>query len=133
MTSDELAKQLPVLETKIVYDSDIFTSNENYVAILTSLLNDSKYIYMETKYPYEDFSDYLLPTRYYNWQIRCCVELYNLADKTGFTNYAENGLSFSKLADGLSNEIMWKISSRVGVPKYTTTSTTTTTSDSESA
>lgn len=119
MTDGELLIQLPALKVKIPYDKDIFETNENWELILKEILNDSKYIYMETKYPYEDFTGYLLPERYYNWQLRCSVELYNLADKTGFSGYTENGLAFSKLSDGLSHEIMQKITSKVGVPKFT--------------
>lgn len=128
MTIEELDIQLPALKVKIPYDEDIFETTEIWTAILTDILNESKSIYMETKYPYEDFSGYLLPTRYYNWQLRCSVELYNLADKTGLTNYTENGIAWSKLSDGLSNELMWKINSKVGIPKFDETIT----SDSES-
>jgi hypothetical protein len=45
------------------------------------------------------------------------LELYQLADKQGLTNYAENSLTWSKLSDGLSNFLMNKLTSRVGVPK----------------
>ena len=58
-----------------------------------------------------------LPKKYYNWQLRCCIELYNLADKQGLTNYSENSLSWAKLTDGLSKDLMSKLTSKVGIPK----------------
>ena len=110
-------QQLERLKVKIPYDEDIFVSEENWINVLTDLLQDSRYILLETLYPFEDFTRLAIPTRYYNWQLRCCVELYNLADKQGITNYAENTISWTKLSDGLSNSLMNKLVSKVGVPK----------------
>lgn len=117
MTQELFEQQLDKLKVKIPYDEDIFESEENWVIVLTDLLNDSAYILLETLYPFEDFETYLIPIKYYNWQLRCCVELYNLADKQGITNYAENTISWTKLSDGLSNSLMNKINSYVGVPR----------------
>jgi hypothetical protein len=117
MNEEEEVTQLDKLKIKIPYDEDIFGSNENYLMVLNDLLEDSKYILLETLYPFNDFEDYAIPEKYYNWQLRCCVELYNLADKQGITNYAENSLSWTKLSDGLSNTLMNKIVSNVGTPK----------------
>lgn len=117
MTNEEIEIQMPKLKSKIKYDEDIFGTYNEYEEILLDLLDNSKSICLETLFPYNDFSSYLLPKKYYNWQIRCCIELYNLADKQGVTNYAENSLSWSKLTDGLSNDLMNKLTSRVGVPK----------------
>ena len=117
MNAETLATQLEKLQIKIPYDEDIFGSNENYLVVLNDLLEDSKNILLETLYPFDDFEDYEIPEKYYNWQLRCCVELYNLADKQGITNYAENSLSWTKLSDGLSNSLMNKINSYVGTPK----------------
>ena len=116
MTEEDLQEQLAKLKEKIPYDEDVFGSNETYEKVLTDLLNDSKDILLETLYPFEDFSDYAIPKKYYGWQLRCCVELYNMADKQGITNYSENSLSWAKLSDGLSNSLMDKIISNVGVP-----------------
>lgn len=110
-------QQLAKLKVKIPYDEDIFESEENWVNVLTDLLRDSRYILLETLYPFEDFSNLAIPSRYYNWQLRCCVELYNLADKQGITNYAENTISWTKLSDGLSNTLMNKLVSKVGIPR----------------
>ena len=110
-------EQLEKLKSRIPYDEDIFDNVENYQTALEELLEDSKSIALETLYPYEDTSEMDLPARYYNWQIRCCLELYQLADKSGLTNYAENGITWAKLSDGLSNFLMNKLISKVGVPK----------------
>ena len=117
MSEQVFAAQLAALKLKIPYDEDIFGSEANWEAILTDLLKDSCSILLETLYPFDDFTDYEIPERYYNWQLRCCVELYNLADKQGVTNYAENTISWTKLSDGLSNALMNKLNSRVGIPK----------------
>ena len=117
MTNEELEKQLPKLKTKIPYDEDIFGTIQSWEMVLKDLLDDSKFIALETLFPYEDWGEYLLPTKYYNWQLRCCVEKYNLADKQGLTNYSENSLSWSKLTDGLSTDLMCKLTSRVGIPR----------------
>lgn len=117
MNEEILEGQLEELKVKIPYDEDIFESEENWVNVLTDLLKDSAYILLETLYPFDDFATYLIPRKYYNWQLRCCVELYNLADKQGITNYAENTISWTKLSDGLSNSLMSKLTSKVGVPR----------------
>lgn len=117
MNEEILEQQLEELKVKIPYDEDIFESEENWVVVLTDLLKDSAYILLETLYPFDDFATYLIPRKYYNWQLRCCVELYNLADKQGVTNYAENTISWTKLSDGLSNSLMSKVTSKVGVPR----------------
>jgi hypothetical protein len=111
--------QLTKLKVKIPYDEDVFGTNENYEVVLNDLLEDSKNILLETLYPFTDFTDYEVPTQYKGWQLRCCVELYNMADKQGITNYSENSLSWTKLSDGLSNSLMNKIVSNVGVPRKT--------------
>lgn len=117
MTNEEMETQLPKLRERITYDEDIFGNTNVWENILKQLLEDSKFIALEVLYPYQDYSEFPLPKKYYNWQIRCCVELYNLADKQGFTNYTENSLSFTKLSDGLSNFLMNSLIPNVGIPK----------------
>lgn len=117
MTDEELEIQMPKLKTRIPYDEDIFVTNNQYEQILSDLLDDSKFICLEVLFPYEDFSEYPLPLKYYNWQIRCCIELYNLADKQGLASYSENTISWSKYTDGLSKDLMTKLTSKAGVPK----------------
>lgn len=117
VVNEDTDPQLLKLQSRIPYDEDIFGSQANYLAALGELLEDSKSIALETLYPYEDTSKMDLPSKYNNWQIRCCLELYNLADRVGLTNYSENGISWSKLSDGLSNTLMNKLISKVGIPK----------------
>lgn len=120
MQEEELAIQLPLLQDKIPYDEDVFEEEDNWELILNDLLTDSKSILLETLYPFDDdlvIEETPIPPKYYNWQLRCCVELYNMADKQGVVNYSENGLSWSKLVDGLSNSLMNKLNSHVGIPK----------------
>lgn len=112
--------QLNKLKNRIPYDADIFGSENVYLQVLSDLLVDSKYIALEILFPYEDYSEYELPSKYNNWQLRACIELYNLADKAGITNYSENGISWSKLSDGLSNKLMDGLTSKVGTPKRKT-------------
>lgn len=119
MLESEMKYQLESLKAKITYNEDIFGNENNYELVLKDLLNDSKAILLETLYPYEDFNlnTTPVPTKYYNWQLRCCVELYNLADKQGLVNYSENSLSWSKLVDGLSTFLMNKLTPKIGVIK----------------
>ena len=117
VVNEDTDPQLLKLQSRIPYDEDVFGSQANYLAALGELLEDSKSIALETLYPYEDTSEMDLPSKYNNWQIRCCLELYNLADKSGVVNYSENGIGWSKLSDGLSNFLMNKLTSKVGVPK----------------
>ena len=117
MTEEELSIQLPKLKERITFDEDIFGDTNAWEQVLKDLLDDSKAIALEVLYPYEDYSEFPLPKRYYNWQLRCCVELYNLADKQGFTSYSENGLGFGKLSDGLSNFLMNMLTSKVEIKK----------------
>lgn len=108
MPSDLKAIQEPKLKNKIPRNEDMFTQEE-YNSMIDDLLEDSYDIAMSLLYPLEDYSSYTLPTRYLGWQLRCCIELYNMADKQGFSSYAENGLSFTKLSDGLSNYLVSQI------------------------
>lgn len=108
---------LEELKKRIPYDEDIMISPQNYNDMLSSLLDDSKQIMLGKLFPFEDFSNYVIPPQYNNWLIRCSIELYNLADKQGITAYAENGLSWTKLSDGLSHWLMNQLIPRAGVPK----------------
>ena len=108
MDSKDINSQKEKLQRRIKYDADIWDNKKDYENALEDLLEDSENIGLSILYPFEDFSEKQFPKKYYNWQIRCCIELYNLADKQGITNYSENSLSWSKLTDGLSNDLMNK-------------------------
>ena len=116
MTDEELEIQLPELEKRIPFDEALHDSQEVYEQILTDLLNDSKFICLSLLFPFENYAEYKLPTRYYNWQLRACVELYNLADKISVKDYSENGISWSRLKDGLSVSLTDELPSKVYVP-----------------
>lgn len=105
------------LKSRIKYDKDIFGGFLNYQKVINDLLEDSKFIALATLYPYQDYSLMVLPPKYNNWQIRACIELYNMADKAAFISYSENGINFSKLTDGLSINLMNELTPRVGIPK----------------
>lgn len=109
--------QLEKLERRIKYDEDIFGSRENYEQVLNDLLEDSMYIGLSILFPFEDFSNIPFPNKYYNWQIRCCVELYNMADATNIASYSENGLSWTKFKSGLSQDLLNELMPKVGTPK----------------
>lgn len=117
MTQEELAIQLPALKLRIPFDEAYFTDNTEYEQVLTDLLNTSKSILFDKLFPFDDTVEYLVPARRYEWQLRCCVELFNLADKAGLTSYAENDISWTKVSDGLSRHLMNQLISNIGVPK----------------
>ena len=117
MTEEELAIQLPALKLRIPYDEAYFSSTTEWEQVLTDLLNTSKDILFDKLFPFDDTVEYVIPLRRYEWQLRCCVELFNLADKAGLTSYAENDLSWTKVSDGLSRGLMNQLISNVGVPK----------------
>lgn len=110
-------KQNEKLKSRIVFNKDIFGTLENYDKAINDLLEDSKFIALSTLYPFEDYSSMDLPSKYNNWQLRCCIELYNMSDKSIYVSYSENGFSFSKLTDGLSISLMNELTPKVGVPK----------------
>lgn len=116
MTEEELEIQLEELEKRIPFDEALHDNKKLYEQILTDLLNDSKFICLSLLFPFENYAEYKLPKRYYNWQLRACVELYNLADKISVKDYSENGISWSRLKDGLSVSLTNEIQSKVYVP-----------------
>lgn len=109
--------QLEKLKVKIPYDEDIFSSQEIYENVLNGLLEDSKNIALADLYPFLDWSEMELPTKYYNWQIRASYELYKYDQFMGIKSYSENGLSFSRDSDGLSKSLMNELVSKAGIPK----------------
>ena len=117
MNKEELKGQMKALQLRVPYDVAIHENQKTYEQILTDLLNDTKFICLSLLFPFEDYSDYDMPKMYYNWQLRACVELYNLADKISVKDYAENGISWSRLKDGLSLSLVQEITSWVGIPE----------------
>lgn len=94
---------LPAISIITIYDYTIYES------VLNRLLEDSKYIALSIRFPYQDYSTMTLPIKYNNWQLRCCEELYKLIGSAGIKSYSENGLSWTRdsgyISTGLVNEI----------------------------
>ena len=109
--------QLDKLKSRISYDETNFQNIEDYETFLTRLLEDSKNIALSNLYPFSDWSEKELPKKLYNWQLRACSEIYNFLGKEGVISYSENGLSFSKLKDGLSSDLLDEIIPNVGFIK----------------
>ena len=110
----ESVEQLDLLKERIEYDENIFTDNETYEKVLNRLLEDSKYIALSLRYPYKDYSTMELPLKYYNWQLRCCEEIYNSIGTEGIKSYSENGLSWTKDSGYISYELRGEIEPIVG-------------------
>ena len=110
----ETPAQLDLLKERIEYDENIFTDNETYEKVLNRLLDDSKYVALSLRFPYQDYSNIELPSKYYNWQIRCSVEIYNSIGTEGIKSYSENGLSWTKDSGYISYELRGEIEPLVG-------------------
>lgn len=117
MNEEDIQKQLEKLKKRIKYDIDIFENEDNYTTILNDLLEDIMNIALSILYPFDDFSTIDLPKKYYNWQIRACVELYNLAGKANIASYSENGLAWTMFKSGLSQDLLNELVPKVGTPK----------------
>ena len=106
--------QLDLLKERIEYDVNIFTDNETYEKVLNRLLDDSKYIALSLRFPYQDYADMELPKKYYNWQLRCSVEIYQGIGTEGIKSYSENGLNWTRDSGFISNELRGEIEPLVG-------------------
>ena len=113
-TLQEENPQLTLLKDRIEYDANIFVDNSTYEKVLNRLLDDSKYIALSLRFPYKDFSNMELPTKYNNWQLRCCEELYNAIGNQGIKHYSENGLSWTRDSGYVSNELRGEIEPLIG-------------------
>ena len=106
--------QLELLKQRIGYDEKIFGNNETYESVLNRLLDDSKFIALSIRFPYQDYSNMDLPNKYKNWQLRCCQEIYQGIGTEGIKSYAENGLSWTRDSGYISYELRSEIESFVG-------------------
>lgn len=116
MDITDIEAQLEKLKRRISYDEDMFESQSNYNDILKDLLEDSMYIGLSILFPFEDFSEKSFPKKYYNWQIRCALELYNSRGTSNIASYSENGLSWTKFKDGLPQSLLNELIPKVGTP-----------------
>lgn len=106
--------QFSLLKERIEYDKDIFQDNETYEKVLNRLLEDSKYVGLSLRFPYVDNWNIELPSKYKNWQIRCCTEIYEQIGTIGLKSYAENGLSWTRDSTYISNELRGEIEPMIG-------------------
>ena len=106
--------QLDLLKERIKYDSNKFGGVNTYIEALNRLLEDSKFIALSLRFPYKDYSNMALPSKYNNWQLRCCVELYSLIGTANIKSYAENGLSWTRDSGCLSGSLTSEIEPMVG-------------------
>jgi len=100
----------------VTYDTTEITMSvfETYIKVLKRLLEDSKYVALSIRYPYQDFSNMELPSKYKNWQLRCCQEIYNGIGTEGIKSYSENGLSWTRDSGYISYELRNEIESYIG-------------------
>ena len=112
MDSENTQKDL--LRNRIEYIETVFGDGHTYESVLDRLLEDSKYIALSIRYPYQDFSNMELPNKYKNWQLRCCQEIYNGIGTEGIKSYSENGLSWTRDSGYISYELRNEIESMVG-------------------
>lgn len=117
MDSKDINSQKEKLQRRIKYDADIWDNKKDYENALEDLLEDSENIGLSILYPFEDFSEKQFPKKYYNWQIRCCIELYGLAGKMNVASYSENSLSWTMFKSGLPLDLINELVPKVGVPK----------------
>lgn len=117
---DSSNTQLELLKNRIEYEQNIFGDLSTYNKVLTRLLEDSKYVGLSLRFPYKDYSNLELPSKYNNWQLRCCEEIYQGIGTQGIKSYAENGLSWTRDSGYISYELRNEIESVVGYIKETT-------------
>ncbi len=113
----EQKTQLELLKVRIPFDQDIFGTNGDYEQVLKNLLDDSKHIALSIRYPFDDYTSIDLPKRYFNWQLRCSVEIYQGIGKENIKSYAENGIQWTRDAGNISNDLLDEIMPTVGVIK----------------
>ena len=106
--------QLELLQQRIPYEEKIFGDEDTYESVLNRLLDDSKFIALSIRFPYQDYSNMDLPSKYKNWQLRCCQEIYQGIGTEGIKSYAENGLSWTRDSGYISYELRNEIESFVG-------------------
>ena len=104
------------LQKRIPYDEILFGSKENYNMIFEDIVINARDLGLSRVYPFYDYSTKQLPNKYAQWLYKCSLEIYNLADKTGFVTYSENGLSWGKITDGVSKQLLEEITSKAGIP-----------------
>lgn len=113
----ESVTQFELLEDRIEYEENIFGNYTTYKKVLNRLLDDSKFVALSLRYPYQDYSDMKLPKKYNNWQLRCCEEIYKGIGTEGIKSYSENGLAWTRDSSYISYELRNEIEQVVGYIK----------------
>ena len=106
--------QLELLKTRITYNDKVFGNYNIYEKVLNRLLEDSKFIALSLRFPYQDYSSMELPAKYNNWQLRCCEELYKNMGTQGIKSYSENGLSWTRDSAYITHELSSEIEPMAG-------------------
>lgn len=106
--------QLELLKSRILYNDKVFGNYITYEMVLNRLLEDSKFIALSLRFPYQDFSSMELPAKYKNWQLRCCEELYKNIGTQGIKSYSENGLSWTRDSAYITHELSSEIEPMAG-------------------
>lgn len=112
-----VVSQNDLLKERIPYEETIFESQEIYNKVIDRLLEDAKEDALSLRFPYQDTTDMELPKRYFNWQLRCAEELYNLIGSINIKSYSENGLNWTRDTAYLSTYLVNKIEPLVGYIK----------------
>ena len=111
---DNANNQLELLKTRIIYNEKVFGNYNVYEKVLNRLLEDSKFIALSLRFPYQDYSSMKLPAKYNNWQLRCCEELYKNMGTQGIKSYSENGLSWTRDSAYITHELSSEIEPMAG-------------------
>lgn len=111
---EQVITQSDLLKERIPYEEAIFESQEEYEKVIERLLEDAKEDALSLRFPYKDTTDMELPKRYYNWQLRCAEELYNLIGSVNIKSYSENGLNWTRDTAYLSTYLVNKIEPMIG-------------------
>ena len=107
-------EQLEKLKQRIDFEENIFGDYNTYEKVLNNLLEDSKYIALSLRFPYQDFSNKDIPNQYKNWQIRCSIEIYQNIGREGIKSYSENGLNWTRDSGYLTPELVGEIEPLIG-------------------
>ena len=107
--------QIQLLKDRIVYEDEVFGNSTTYEKVLNRLLEDSKFIALSIRYPFDDYSSIDLPTKYNNWQLRCSVEIYQNLGKENIKSYSENGINWTRDSNNISNGLLDEIMPTIGV------------------
>lgn len=113
-SAEQEITQSDLLKERIPYEKAIFDSQSIYDKVIERLLEDAKADAFSLRFPYKDTTNMELPKRYYNWQLRCAEELYNLIGSVNIKSYSENGLNWTRDTANLSTFLVNKIEPMVG-------------------